>query len=394
MNILFVTHYSELLGANRSLITLIQGLKKFGCSSIVLAPEHSELSKKLQNDDVRILSVSFHNWVNTSRRITSVKEFISFLIYKYKALKELKNNNNRIEEIFNTIKNENIDLVYTNSSITDFGYNLAKKLKVPHVWHIREDLKGHYNVIPLVGWRMYYKLIQRSNLIITISGYLKKNIQKHISKSTNVEIVYNGIIWEEEIVKITNKQKNEGKNKKYSFTFLMLGALYPQKRYDEAISALAVLKQKQKLPVNTKLIIAGPGNKNKYTELAYKLNLINEVIIMGYVDNPKKLYQKCDAFINCSRNEGMGRVTIEAMAYGLPVIAHDSGATSELIKDNWTGFLYKNGAENLADKMSYVIENRNNLNSFIERSISFVEENFTNEIYSKKIFNLIERTKK
>ena len=44
--------------------------------------------------------------------------------------------------------------------------------------------------------------------------------------------------------------------------------------------------------------------------------------------------------IMCSHNEAFGRVTIEYMLSGLPVIAYNGGATPEIIEDNVSGLLY------------------------------------------------------
>jgi glycosyltransferase involved in cell wall biosynthesis len=51
----------------------------------------------------------------------------------------------------------------------------------------------------------------------------------------------------------------------------------------------------------------------------------------------------------CSKNEALGRVTIEAMSRGTPVIGFDNAGTSEIIKHAYNGFLYKEGASELSE---------------------------------------------
>ena len=54
----------------------------------------------------------------------------------------------------------------------------------------------------------------------------------------------------------------------------------------------------------------------------------------------------------CSRAEAFGRVTVEAMKLGLPVIGAARGATPELVRDGWNGLLYAHGdANELAGKI-------------------------------------------
>ena len=60
--------------------------------------------------------------------------------------------------------------------------------------------------------------------------------------------------------------------------------------------------------------------------------------------------------------EAFGRVTVEAMLSGRPVLASDTGANSELVQDNITGWLFNSGdAKSLAGKMEEIINTPNNL---------------------------------
>ena len=45
----------------------------------------------------------------------------------------------------------------------------------------------------------------------------------------------------------------------------------------------------------------------------------------------------------CSRSEAFGRVTVEYLRRGRPVIGTRSGGTPELVEDGVTGFLYEPG---------------------------------------------------
>ncbi len=46
------------------------------------------------------------------------------------------------------------------------------------------------------------------------------------------------------------------------------------------------------------------------------------------------------AFLMCSENEGLGRVSIEAMFYGCLVIGRNSGGTKDFVFDGKTGLLF------------------------------------------------------
>ena len=48
MRVLFITHYTDLYGANRSLLNLIDGLKQFKVKSFVLCPSEGEIPRALE----------------------------------------------------------------------------------------------------------------------------------------------------------------------------------------------------------------------------------------------------------------------------------------------------------------------------------------------------------
>ena len=86
-----------------------------------------------------------------------------------------------------------------------------------------------------------------------------------------------------------------------------------------------------------------------------------------------------------SRNEALGRVTVESMFYGCPVIGKNAGGTLELIKDNETGFLFAN-AQECAEKMLYVVHH--DVTTIIRNAQHFVLSNFTEECYKHKMLKI------
>ena len=88
--------------------------------------------------------------------------------------------------------------------------------------------------------------------------------------------------------------------------------------------------------------------------------LTGTAVMLGRVSDMRALRQKTDVEIVASDMEAFGRVTVEAMMSGMPVIASDSGANSELIEDGKDGFLFTCGSsKSLQDKMKcFIIERR------------------------------------
>ena len=86
-----------------------------------------------------------------------------------------------------------------------------------------------------------------------------------------------------------------------------------------------------------------------------------------------------------SENEGLGRVTAEAMFYGCPVIALASGGTLDIVKDKETGYLY-NTSDECAELIHHVCTTPQE--TIILRAQDFVMQNLSQEVYGPKIMTL------
>ena len=88
----------------------------------------------------------------------------------------------------------------------------------------------------------------------------------------------------------------------------------------------------------------------------------------------------------CSKNEAMGRVTVEALFNGCPVIGYDGGGTPEIIKDGINGFLFKT-PEQCAWAMQQVL-NPEISSRIIENGFDAVRQYFTEESYRDKLLSI------
>ena len=76
------------------------------------------------------------------------------------------------------------------------------------------------------------------------------------------------------------------------------------------------------------------------------------VVFHGHVKEIDPLLSEMHLGLMCSRDEAFGRVTVEYMMHGMPVIASNSGANPEIVKDNVNGFIYTlYNADELAEKI-------------------------------------------
>jgi glycosyltransferase involved in cell wall biosynthesis len=87
---------------------------------------------------------------------------------------------------------------------------------------------------------------------------------------------------------------------------------------------------------------------------ALRMGLSDRVTFLGWRDDIPEIMQILDVFVLPSLNEGMGRVLVEAMAAGKPVVASNTGGIPDLVKDGQNGFLVEPGD---VDGLSVAIKN-------------------------------------
>ncbi|RAL41300.1 unnamed protein product [Cuscuta campestris] len=119
-----------------------------------------------------------------------------------------------------------------------------------------------------------------------------------------------------------------------------------------------------------KILIGSVGSKSNKVAyvntllefLSQHTNLSNSVLWTPATTRVASLYSAADVYVMNSQGLGetFGRVTIEAMAFGLPVIGTDAGGTKEIVEHNITGLLHplgRPGASVLAQDLQYLLAN-------------------------------------
>lgn len=112
--------------------------------------------------------------------------------------------------------------------------------------------------------------------------------------------------------------------------FLTVSRLAPTKHIDIIIKACNELRRK--------LIVVGVGNQKSYLR-----SIAGPTIsFKGHVpdDEFERLYEGASAFLYASVDEDFGMVPVEAMAHGVPVIAHASGGVKETVTHLERGIQY------------------------------------------------------
>jgi len=123
-----------------------------------------------------------------------------------------------------------------------------------------------------------------------------------------------------------------------AFLFASLGRLEPVKGIVPFLEIFSLALRKVD---NVHWVILGEGGEGSEIEAGIeKHDLAGKVHLVGWRDEPYSWLAACDALLLPSRNEGMGRSIVEALALGLPVFAADVGSVPEIINDPRLGQLF------------------------------------------------------
>ncbi len=129
---------------------------------------------------------------------------------------------------------------------------------------------------------------------------------------------------------------------------LAAGRLVPQKNYPLLLRATALVLRH----VEVNLFILGEGPERQSLErLASVLNISDHVHLLGFHQNPYPFFSAADLFVLTSDYEGFGNVLVEALLLGVPVISTDCPyGPAEILANGRYGVLVPRGdVDSLAD---------------------------------------------
>ncbi|MBM7560333.1 glycosyltransferase [Marinitoga litoralis] len=219
-------------------------------------------------------------------------------------------------------------------------------------------------------------------------GYLSEKYSQYRNK---IEVSRLGVMPQE---KINIGSKDE------IFRIITCSYLKPVKRIHLIIEALYHLSKKIKRKIIWNHIGNGPLEEDLKKQ-ARKLDNTNiDYYFMGYLENNKvkEYYNEnpVDLFLNVSESEGLPVSIMEALSFGIPVIATDVGGTGELIDDKVGKLIPSNiTSEELADYIYKFInlpqneieEKRKNALKRWDEKVN-AEKNYKD--FSKRILKLLE----
>jgi colanic acid/amylovoran biosynthesis glycosyltransferase len=277
---------------------------------------------------------------------------------------------------------------YSTTSVSVVAYILSQELHIP--WSITFHSSWHLDAKHMRSTKLQLKSVLFAR---SISDLVKNDIVQFMGDDffDKIKTIHIGI-------KCGNYKKSKISNIS-EIRIVSVGYLLPHKGLDISLIAASLLIKRGF--TNFRWTIYGDGPLlSELLRQTKKLNLGDNIIFAGRIDNKQLMKEykdmNFDLLIQNSVNrfgvsEGIPVSIMEAMAYGIPVIASDCGGTKELI-DGKSGILIpQNDPLKLSSEIINITSNYDLLNKISENGRQKVINQFNSKLTAKeliKAFNL------
>ncbi|MGL6340094.1 MAG: glycosyltransferase family 4 protein [Waterburya sp.] len=209
--------------------------------------------------------------------------------------------------------------------------------------------------------RAYHWAKARNQQWITISQYNCQRLGEEFSlASQEFRCIYNGIKDSSISFNGDTKQqlrlqiRQELGLEANSQILLTVARLHPQKGHDYLIPIMPAIIAR--FP-NVQFVWVGDGEYQ--ADLNHQLQeyqVKDKVSFLGYRQDIPNLLAAADLFLFPSYQEGLPFAVLEAMIYGLPIVASDTGGIPEMIVNEEHGLLFRTGdRQDLLEKLDWAL---------------------------------------
>ena len=315
-------------GAEFALDELVEGLRRHApwVSLLVMVPSEGVIAKRARLRGVKVAVVAQPRWADFGdlTRKHWIKNFLLGIVALVKTVR--------------VVRSWKPDVIITNTLTIPVGSLAAKLCRIRHLWMVHEFGRRGLNLSFALGYERTIATIGRlSTLVLCCSQAVRDELRQYRIPEGKLVIVYGAVS--------TPTEPTAGpRGTDAALEALVVGRITAQKGQLLAVQALAAAVR---AGANVRLRLVGALDDREYVTrvkaLLDKEKLADRVDFTGETDDPFTAYRSAHVLLMCAEDEAFGRVTVEAMKLGLPVIGVNSGGTRELIEENRTGFLVPAG---------------------------------------------------
>lgn len=338
-------------GASLSTLELVAEFRKSGIESVIVSDDAgTPEERRIVSDAVggRILFRPLY-WWNRKNRAPAWRRPLIELAQQWRTgwLRA------STADVVAFARLHDVDLIHTNTSLTLEGGFAARELGLPHVWHIRELIgPGFPYRFAVEGPAFGNYLKNLASLFVANSNVTANAILGWLPEHM-LRVVPNGINLERfEVVRaVTHRDRIV-----VGMVANLSSILKKQRLFLETAARVAV-----SVPVEFRIYGHPPTThaaRAAWQANVQELQMTDRFHFAGFVSDPVKIMSDIDVLVHTSDHESFGRVIVEAMAAGKPVVGVRGGGVGEVLIDGETGLLADpNDCHGLARHLERLIGN-------------------------------------
>ena len=232
------------------------------------------------------------------------------------------------------------DIIHFNNDvhIDTAGILASRKLRIPTICHVRAFTRlTFFNTSAARDVARF----------VCISAAIQQSITEFGISRARCTVVPNAV--DRDIFKVSDRSRNSVRQDlgllPEHTVFVLAGRVVEWKGHVHFVRAIAAARERCKSIAGVIVGDAGPGNVNaaymkSLHDLVEELDLRDSVKFSGHRTDVADIMNACDVSVCASsKPEPFGRVIIESMSLGTPVIATAAGGAAEIVNDSRNGLL-------------------------------------------------------
>lgn len=328
IKVLMIDHAIEIGGAEISMEGLVLGLAATRFNYTIALPGAGPLLSRLRKQNLEVVVVpleSWRWWVHDWE--SALKFFLSFPLQLLSLVRWLR-----------FLRSAKPDLIHFNINRLVEPVVAARLLRIPSIMHFR-DIPSRISSRFVLGKRFFFGLMNLAGHWIANSLATGKDIRGFAK--CPVKVIPNGIDLPsfDLLVKAALSEPDNKSSFGAKYVVAMVALLNPWKNHADYVRLASVVLQRRRDVV---FLVVGSGNvayEASLKELACSLGVADQVKFVGFINNMAAIWASIDILVHTTDREPFGRVFIEAMAAGKPIVAIDNGGAAEIVVHNETGIL-------------------------------------------------------
>jgi L-malate glycosyltransferase len=356
---LAISNHADLLGGGEHAFIELLSLLPASWKPVAVVPERGDVATRIEAKNIALKVIS----------LPSIRPWN--ILSMIKSLQSFTHLCKRVKGRF----------IYANGSRAAFYGGIAGRMtKVSVIWHCRMTGRDRY-LDPIIT--------RLSNFIIANSNASALRFRSDLSRK--VKVVHNGVNLE--WLREQGIEKPELVHKDWK-VILLVSRISRWKRHDLALDAFEHIASSEP---NAHLVCVGAQDllESQWWAILEQKSLrspfSSRIHWICAVDDIRPWYRAASISLLPSINEPFGRVLVESMALGVPVVAFRSGGIPEIVRDGQDGLLVTSGdAKDLGRACLRLLED-GAFRKSVGLSCREQAEKFTLEEHVKRIVEVFEK---